>query len=68
VGEGGLQQRPVVEPDAEGQFQRSVRARSPVRLLDLEHFSAGVVAAVPAHAVRELRLAALRALGVGGRL
>src|SRR3990172_10805783 len=38
------------------------------RLLDLDGLSAGVVAAVAAHAVGQLRLVALRTLGVRGRL
>src|SRR5712691_9150144 len=38
------------------------------RLFDLDRLAAGVVTAVAAHAMRELGLVALGALGVGGRL
>ena len=52
-------------PSASGDAVTSVRSAS--RLLDLDHLTAGVVPAVPAHAVRQLRLVALRALRVRRR-
>jgi hypothetical protein len=71
VGERQLAQRRVTEPDAQDPVERfrPLRGALPCHaLLDLDRLATRVVPAVPADPVGQLRLVALGALGVGGRL
>src|SRR6185369_5033057 len=66
----GLAEVGIAEGDAERRVQRADRNRlgGSHLVLELEPLAAGVVAAVGAHAVGLLRLLALRARAVRGRL
>src|SRR6478672_2451736 len=59
---------PKATPSAASSAPTGTASGDPTWLLDLDGLAAGVVAAVPAHAVGLLRLLALRARAVRGRL
>src|SRR6476646_6663389 len=59
---------PQATPSAASSAPTGTASGDPTWLLDLDRLAAGVVAAVAAHAVRLLRLLALRAGAIRGRL